>query len=202
MSAPVRGGNEGEDATRNVARFVSLAKLWSRPRPAVGTTPADVVFRDNKWRLLRYRAPEGVVRRHRTPVLLVPSLINRHYVLDLLPGKSFAQGMVERGHDVFCIDWGTPGDEDRYLTFDDVCDAYLGRAIRVAARLANVERPGDASRSRAPSRFGATVKITPSIQRGSRELPPMRPVAIFCFSPPKAPRFSRTGSTRAASPGN
>ncbi len=32
------------------------------------------------------------------------------------------------------IDWGTPGDEDRYLTFDDVCDGYLGRALRAAAR--------------------------------------------------------------------
>ena len=31
---------------------------------------------------------------------------------------------------MFCIDWGTPGDEDRYVTFDDVCDRYLGRALR------------------------------------------------------------------------
>ena len=72
--------------------------------------------------------------RSQTPVLLVPSLINRHYVLDLLPGKSFAEYLVAQGHDVFFIDWGTPGDEDRFLTFDDVCDGYLGRAIRIAAR--------------------------------------------------------------------
>lgn len=114
-----------------LARLAKVARRVAKGRPEVGTTPADVVHSENKWRLLRYRS-ERV--RFGTPVLLVPSLINRHYVLDLLPEKSFVEFMVERGHDVFCIDWGTPGDEDRWLTFDDVCDRYLGRAIRVASR--------------------------------------------------------------------
>jgi polyhydroxyalkanoate synthase subunit PhaC len=113
--------------------------LLKRKPPPVGTTPADVVHHENKWRLLRYRAPRGG-KRLQTPVLLVPSLINRHYVLDLLPGKSFAEYLVQQGHDVYCIDWGTPGPEDRYLTFDDVCDRYLGRAINRAARTAESEK--------------------------------------------------------------
>ncbi len=111
-------------------RFLNLARRVARGRPPVGSTPADVVHRENKWRLLRYRS-EAVV--HETPVLLVPSLINRHYVLDLLPGKSFVEHLVGQGFDVFCIDWGTPADEDRYLTFDDIADRYIGRAIRVAS---------------------------------------------------------------------
>lgn len=114
-------------------RLLNLASLLTRPRPPVGSTPADVVHRENKWRLLRYR-PAGSGPRFETPVLLVPSLINRHYVMDLLPGKSMAEDLVAAGHDVYCIDWGTPGDEDRYVTFDDVCDKYLGRAIRHVAR--------------------------------------------------------------------
>ncbi len=113
-------------------RLRNLLTLPMR-RPAVGVTPADVVHRENKWRLLRYRPrPEGLALS--TPVLLVPSLINRHYVLDLMPGKSFAEFFVRRGHDVYVIDWGTPADEDRHLTFDDVCDRYLGRAVRRCAR--------------------------------------------------------------------
>jgi polyhydroxyalkanoate synthase len=116
-----------------MSRLRNLASLFTRPKPPVGTTPADVVHHENKWRLLRYRPrPEGV--KYETPVLLVPSLINRHYVMDLLPGKSMAEDLVKAGHDVYCVDWGTPGPEDRYLTFDDVCDRYLGRAIRHAAR--------------------------------------------------------------------
>jgi polyhydroxyalkanoate synthase len=106
--------------------------LFARKAPPVGATPADVVYTENKLRLLRYK--RATPATHPTPVLMVPSLINRHYVLDLLPGKSFAEWLVGRGFDVYCIDWGTPGDEDRYLTFDEICDGYLGRAVRAAAR--------------------------------------------------------------------
>ncbi len=110
-----------------------LAAAFGRPKPVVGATPADVVHHENKWRLLRYRSE---ARRHVTPVLLIPSLINRHYVLDLMPGKSFVEHLIGQGHDVYIIDWGTPEDEDRYVTFDDVCDRAIGRAIRVAGRSA------------------------------------------------------------------
>jgi polyhydroxyalkanoate synthase len=109
-------------------RLTNLASLLTRKRPPVGTTPADVVHAENKWKLLRYRRSSPA--RFETPVLFVPSLINRHYVLDLLPGKSFAEWLVAQGHDVYCIDWGTPGPEDKFLSFDDVADRYLGRAIR------------------------------------------------------------------------
>jgi polyhydroxyalkanoate synthase len=113
-------------------RLWNLLGLPFRKKPAVGVTPADVVHRENKWRLLRYR-PRAAGIAFRTPVLLVPSLINRHYVLDLMPGKSFAEFMVNQGHDLFILDWGTPGNEDRFLTFDDICDHYLGRALSVTA---------------------------------------------------------------------
>jgi polyhydroxyalkanoate synthase len=117
-----------------------LSRLLSPP-PEVGLTPADVVHRENKWRLLRYRPPAGSPGpRFATPVLLVPSLINRHYVLDLRPGRSFVEYLVGAGHDVFIIDWGTPADEDRWLSLDDICLGYIGRALRVATRLSGRPR--------------------------------------------------------------
>ena len=143
---------------RILERAGNLARRAARGLPAVGLTPADVVHAENKWRLLRYvaRARGGARDREAvatlgaaptpsprtidraadfaTPVLLVPSLINRHYVLDLRPGRSFVEFLVEHGHDVFMVDWGTPGDEDRYLEWDDIVDGYLGRAIRIAGR--------------------------------------------------------------------
>jgi polyhydroxyalkanoate synthase len=115
-----------------LASLFNLAKAATRPRPSVGTTPSDVVHAENKWRLLRYR--RETAPRWTTPVVLVPSLINRHYVLDLMPGKSFVEWLVAAGHDVYCVDWGTPGPEDRYLTLDEVFDGYVGRAVRKAAR--------------------------------------------------------------------
>lgn len=74
------------------------------------------------------------------PILLVPSLINRHYVLDLMPQKSFVEWLLGQGWDVFIIDWGTPAREDQYLEFDDFCDRYLGRAVRRARALAGAEK--------------------------------------------------------------
>lgn len=124
------------DPDRSGRRLQNLMSLWSRPRPRVGQTPAATVHTENKWRLLRYESRKRWLQK---PVLLVPSLINRHYVLDLMPGKSFVEYLLGRGHDVFMIDWGTPSDEDRYLTFDEICDRYLGRAIRVATRTSESE---------------------------------------------------------------
>jgi polyhydroxyalkanoate synthase len=118
-----------------IERLLALGRRLSRPLPKVGMTPATVVHRENKWRLLRYvPRPEGVALS--TPLVIVPSLINRHYVLDLMPQKSLVEWLVGRGLDVYCIDWGTPEDEDRFLTFDDISDRYIGRATRVACKTA------------------------------------------------------------------
>jgi polyhydroxyalkanoate synthase len=125
--------------SRRARRLRNLMTLARRPPPRIGPTPSDAVFAENKWQLLRYRPrPEGIA--FATPVLMVPSLINRHYVLDLAPGRSLVEYLVGEGHDVYVIDWGRPGDEDRYLTFDDVCDGYISRAVRVAARASGTER--------------------------------------------------------------
>lgn len=127
-------------AARPVKRGWNLATLPKRvvTKVKVGRTPHDVVFEDG-WKLLRYHArPEGCA--YRTPILLVPSLINRHYVLDLAPGKSLVEFLVREGHDVFVLDWGKPKREDRHLTFDDVCDERLGRAIREAARRSSTNK--------------------------------------------------------------
>jgi polyhydroxyalkanoate synthase len=111
--------------------LVALVRRAPKGAPTVGTTPHTVVWTENKWRLLRF-APARP--RFATPVLLVPSLINRWYVLDLGSGRSLIEWLVAQGHDVFCIDWGTPSAEDAHLTWDDIAGRYLGRAVRVAAR--------------------------------------------------------------------
>lgn len=116
-----------------------LAALFGRPTPLVGQTPADVVHEENKWRLLRY-VPRAEGLAFRTPVLLVPSLINRHYVLDLMPGKSFAESLVASGHDVYIVDWGTPEAEDRFVTFEEIVVSAIGRALRVATRTSGAEQ--------------------------------------------------------------
>ena len=118
-------------------RLRGLKRALTNP-VAVAQTPYDVMHHENKWRLLRYRGTGP--RTHATPILMVPSLINRHYVLDLSPGKSFVEWLLAQGHDVFIIDWGTPGAEDRYLTFEDIVLRYIGRALDRTCRAAGVSK--------------------------------------------------------------
>ncbi len=122
-----------------MSKIEALSRLARRGRPAVGVTPADVVHRENKLSLLRYKArPEGLA--FRTPTVLVPSLINRHYVLDLMPGKSLVEWLVARGHDVYCIDWGSPGPEDRWIDLDTIFDRYVHHAVRAAKAVSGSEQ--------------------------------------------------------------
>lgn len=122
-----------------MSRLAALSRLARRGLPPVGATPANVVHRENKLALLRYVArPEGLA--FTTPIVLVPSLINRHYVLDLMPGRSLAEWLVARGHDVYCIDWGTPTREDRWIDLDTIFDGYLHHAVRAARRSSGVTK--------------------------------------------------------------
>lgn len=94
----------------------------------VGLTPAEVIYRENKLRVLYY-LPQAE-RRYPVPLLMVPALINRYYVLDLKPGRSLVEHLVQRGFDVYVLDWGIPGDEDRSLTFDRHVSGYLRHAVQ------------------------------------------------------------------------
>ncbi|MEM9067345.1 MAG: alpha/beta fold hydrolase [Myxococcota bacterium] len=114
----------------------NLAKLRRTP-PPVGQTPHSVVHQENKWRLLRF---EPKVQRYRTPILMIPSMINRWYVLDLMPGRSLTEWLTQQGHEVYIVDWGKPTDEDRHLRFDDVVGRYLRRALRRSAKASQVEK--------------------------------------------------------------
>lgn len=96
-------------------------------------TPKDVIFRDGKGSVYRFR---GSARAgSHVPVLLVPSMINRWYVLDLREGASLATALSAGAPwDTFCFDWGVPEDEDRYLAWDDVV-ARLDRVVRRVLRI-------------------------------------------------------------------
>lgn len=111
----------------------------------VAPTPKDVVHRDGKGQLYRFRAPAGdgreeTVARTHAPVLLVPSMINRWYVLDLVEGASVAAALTNgTPWETYCFDWGEPEDEDRHLGWDDVI-ARLERVVRRLMRMTGAPR--------------------------------------------------------------
>ncbi|HEV2891922.1 MAG TPA: alpha/beta fold hydrolase [Frankiaceae bacterium] len=77
-------------------------------RVRVMTTPRDVVWKQGRATLYRMRGS----RPGRTPVLVVHAVVTRPWILDLLPDRSIVGALVDRGHDVYLLDWGDPGRRD------------------------------------------------------------------------------------------
>lgn len=97
------------------------------PRPPVGCTPHQVVHRQNKLVIRHY--PAQGPQPQTTPLVVVPSLINKASICDLEPGRSLVAGMSERGHPVYLVDWGTPGPEDADHGVDTILLDLLHRSI-------------------------------------------------------------------------
>jgi polyhydroxyalkanoate synthase len=106
-----------------------LQRVLTTPYP-IAQTPKEVIWTLNKAKLLHYIPVVPRLRRRPVPLLLVFALMNRASILDLRPGNSFVEYMVQQGYEVFLLDWGTPGLEDRNFSFDDYVLDYLPRAIR------------------------------------------------------------------------
>jgi polyhydroxyalkanoate synthase len=102
-----------------------------------GVTPKDVIWTRNKATLYRYRS--SAPRRHRTPVLFVYALINKPYIFDLTPENSFFGHLLSEGYDVFLLDWGVAGPEDRSMTFDDYIGELIPKAVERMRRASGEE---------------------------------------------------------------
>jgi polyhydroxyalkanoate synthase len=117
---------EQQRMMRRLLHAPRLAQLAHEVR--VGTTPADVVLRSRGFSLLRYRRQTPA--RHAEPVLFCYALINRPYILDLLPGRSVVGCYLDEGFDVYLIDWAAPTAADRHLTLEDYVCGFLREAVR------------------------------------------------------------------------
>jgi pimeloyl-ACP methyl ester carboxylesterase len=81
------------------------------------------VWSEGSSRLLDYGPPEG------RPVVFVPSLVNRAYVLDLLPGHSMMRFLAAQGVRPLLLDWGFPGETECDFTLTDYVAGRLVRAL-------------------------------------------------------------------------
>ena len=83
----------------------------------MATTPGKVIFQNELMQLIQYTpTTENVLR---TPLLIVPPWINKFYILDLKPEKSYIKWCVDQGITVFVISWVNPDKELGKKTFDD-----------------------------------------------------------------------------------
>src|SRR2546429_1505772 len=83
----------------------------------MATTPGKVIYQNDLMQLIQYEpTTENVLR---TPLLIVPPWINKYYILDLRPEKSFIKWCVDQGITVFVISWVNPDRELGKKTFED-----------------------------------------------------------------------------------
>ena len=124
------------EARRRLDRFLAGIEAYRRHPYRRTLAAPPVLWEEGTTRLLDYGATAPDAARGR-PVLVVPSLINRAYVLDLAPGRSLLRYLARRGLRPLLVDWGAPGQDERRFGLDD----YIGG--RLAAALAHVRRTTD-----------------------------------------------------------
>jgi polyhydroxyalkanoate synthase len=96
----------------------------------IAQTPKELVWTLNKAKLYHYIPVVPEEERKPIPFLMVFAIMNRPHVLDLRPGHSFVEYMLKHGYDLYLLDWGAPGPEDKNLKFDDYTLEYLPRVVR------------------------------------------------------------------------
>lgn len=83
----------------------------------IAVTPGKVVARNQLIELIQYApATDKVLKR---PLLICPPWINKFYILDLNPQKSFIKWATEKGHTVFVMSWVNPSKEHAALDWYD-----------------------------------------------------------------------------------
>jgi len=129
--------DEAEKLRHRLEKGAELA--LDPPDIKLGVTPHEVVFTENKLRLLHYY-PQTEEPSCQVPLILIFALVNRPYILDLKPGRSVVEVLLKKGIDVYLIDWGVPGDEDKHLDLNHYINRYIKKVVQRAKRISGSKK--------------------------------------------------------------
>jgi polyhydroxyalkanoate synthase len=117
-----------KETQENIRKIEKTRKVLSTAGSIdVGQTPHEVLAETRVYRLLHYQPL--VSKTFKTPILTVYALINKSYVLDLQPDKSWIRSLLSQGFDVYLIDWKSPSTVDKYMTFDDYVNGCIDDCV-------------------------------------------------------------------------
>ena len=104
----------------------------------LAVTPGAVVARTEVFELIQYQPATPTV--HQFPLLMVPPMINKYYIMDIAPGRSMLEFFVAQGYQVFVISWRNPGKDARHWDLNSYGDAVADAlsAIRSITKAAKV----------------------------------------------------------------
>jgi len=115
-----------DDLLHNNGRLRQVDTTPFRVGENLAATPSKVVYRLELIEVLQYLPQTDQV--HQIPLLCSPPWINKYYVMDLSPGRSFIEWAVQRGRTVFAISCKNPDASMAHTTMDD----YLINGPRAA----------------------------------------------------------------------
>ena len=96
-------------------------------RDMINRTPSEIIPMDAKFEVHHYKTSSP--KKFKTPILVVGSLINRHYILDLLPERSIIRHFQQLGFDVYATDWRMPTVKDENMSLASYAHDYLENAV-------------------------------------------------------------------------
>ncbi|HEX9462863.1 MAG TPA: alpha/beta fold hydrolase [Alphaproteobacteria bacterium] len=118
----------GREVRRRLDELATGLTLYRRHPYRRTLVEAPRLWRDGTTTLRNYAAITGAPEDG-APLLIVPSLINRAYVLDLTAERSFMRFLGAQGFQPFLIDWGRPGLRERQFGLSDYILGRLGTAL-------------------------------------------------------------------------
>ena len=99
----------------------------------IAATPGAVVFENELFQLIQYSPSTDKVAAE--PLLYVPPLVNRYYMIDLVPRQSLVKWLVDEGRTVFVISWVNPGEAHKDKGVEDyVVDGIVTAVEQVRER--------------------------------------------------------------------
>ena len=99
----------------------------------IATTPGKVIHETDLYQLIQYTPTTKEVLA--TPLVIFPPWINRFYILDLNPAKSFVAWAVEQGLSVFMVSWKSADTSMKDVVWDDYIAAQVDAIDTVRAAL-------------------------------------------------------------------
>jgi polyhydroxyalkanoate synthase len=116
------------------------AEYYADPQNTpVGLTPRQLVWQQGPVSLWRYQRPAAVPPAQAEPVLVVYSVINKPYILDLVPGYSFIEHLLGRGLEVYLIEWAQPAAGDS-TTLDELIEPGISGSVEQIEKISNSPR--------------------------------------------------------------
>lgn len=111
---------------KSVDQFSLLNKMIEPLRDNLNRTDSESIKMNGQYHLLHYKSKKS----SKTPILIVYSLINRHYILDLLPKISVVKHFIDSGFDVYATDWETPTTFDEDMTLEKYIHEYVEKSVK------------------------------------------------------------------------